>query len=368
MMEPRVRKRFAAAIVVAGSLIVGAFVAEIVVRIVAPQILSLPWPVVNGIRVAEPDARGFLTVRHQFSTAVHMSSQRFRDEREFSPQAQPGRTRIAVIGDSFVFGWGVEARESFPATLEAMLRSRGHDVEVINAGVPGQSFGEKAIWYRDAVARFHPQLVVAELLYDDHDRTNGVRAFELRDGVAVPVVSSVTARREGLRSRWYSLPLYAWLSQHSHAFALLKRAIAVVIGRQMHQQALAAHSKGQVVELPLMEAEVAWLNGEVARSGGRLVIVALPVRELIYGERTAGIIESHVTMSNAIAVLCAREGIPYTDLTPQIREVATHDPRELYYSGSEEHPNARGYRAFAEAFAAFAEERQLAGPALASSK
>ena len=48
---------------------------------------------------------------------------------------------IVTLGDSNTSGFGVGAQEAFPARLEAMLRRRGRAVHVVNAGVPGDTFG-----------------------------------------------------------------------------------------------------------------------------------------------------------------------------------------------------------------------------------
>jgi len=46
---------------------------------------------------------------------------------------------IVALGASNTAGRGVAPQESFPAVLEAILRARGHDVRVINAGVSGDT-------------------------------------------------------------------------------------------------------------------------------------------------------------------------------------------------------------------------------------
>lgn len=44
---------------------------------------------------------------------------------------------IVAIGASNTFGWGVGSQNAYPAQLQALLRKRGIDANVTNAGVPG---------------------------------------------------------------------------------------------------------------------------------------------------------------------------------------------------------------------------------------
>ncbi len=52
-----------------------------------------------------------------------------------------GTLTVLVIGDSLSAGYGLGPSEAFPARLEAALRSKGHDVQIINAGVSGDTAG-----------------------------------------------------------------------------------------------------------------------------------------------------------------------------------------------------------------------------------
>lgn len=47
--------------------------------------------------------------------------------------------RIVALGDSLTAGYGLTARESFPARLAAALKAKGHAVEIENAGVSGDT-------------------------------------------------------------------------------------------------------------------------------------------------------------------------------------------------------------------------------------
>lgn len=53
--------------------------------------------------------------------------------------ARAETVRLVAFGDSLVAGYGLSDTEAFPNQLEAALRARGHDVEVINAGVSGDT-------------------------------------------------------------------------------------------------------------------------------------------------------------------------------------------------------------------------------------
>jgi acyl-CoA thioesterase-1 len=47
--------------------------------------------------------------------------------------------RIVVLGDSLAAGYQLKTTDSFPAQLERALKAKGHAVEVINAGVSGDT-------------------------------------------------------------------------------------------------------------------------------------------------------------------------------------------------------------------------------------
>jgi acyl-CoA thioesterase-1 len=54
-------------------------------------------------------------------------------------EAKTAETVIVALGDSLTAGYGLAQDASFPAALERALKSRGHDVKVVNAGVSGDT-------------------------------------------------------------------------------------------------------------------------------------------------------------------------------------------------------------------------------------
>ena len=53
----------------------------------------------------------------------------------------PGRPpiRLVALGDSLTAGYGLPATAAFPVVLERALKARGHNVEIVNAGVSGDT-------------------------------------------------------------------------------------------------------------------------------------------------------------------------------------------------------------------------------------
>jgi acyl-CoA thioesterase I len=59
----------------------------------------------------------------------------------FVGRASAQEGTIVALGDSNTSGFGVGQQQAFPARLESMLHKRGQAVHVVNAGVPGDTFG-----------------------------------------------------------------------------------------------------------------------------------------------------------------------------------------------------------------------------------
>lgn len=84
-----------------------------------------------------PGYRG--TLRVDVDTTVAIDALGMRD-REFAPKAA-GEQRLLVLGDSMVWGCGVDAEQALPARLQHELAARGDAWTVGNGGVPG--YGSK---------------------------------------------------------------------------------------------------------------------------------------------------------------------------------------------------------------------------------
>lgn len=100
--------------------------------------------------------------RLEFDTEVRINEDGFRGPRIPESRVE-GRYRILVLGDSYVFGHGVEQEETFCSLLATMLPG----TEVLNFGVVGYSTDQELLLLRDRGLRYHPDLVVLCLYRND---------------------------------------------------------------------------------------------------------------------------------------------------------------------------------------------------------
>jgi len=86
---------------------------------------------------------------------------------EIARTPPPGRTRILALGDSMTFGFYLEESHTWPARLEALLRSEGRDVEVVNAGVGGWTISSETLFLEQRALALAPAHVVVAFCAND---------------------------------------------------------------------------------------------------------------------------------------------------------------------------------------------------------
>jgi len=76
-----------------------------------------------------------------------------------------GKPVLAVVGDSYASGYGVEDDETNPAVLQASFPS----YDVLNTGVNGYNIEQETLLYKARIAPLHPKLVIVEFVWNDMD-------------------------------------------------------------------------------------------------------------------------------------------------------------------------------------------------------
>ena len=84
------------------------------------------------------------------------------------PAKAADATRIVVLGDSLVAGYGLQSGEDYPSKLQSALIAKGHNVKIDNAGVSGDtSAGGLSRLDWSIAGTPAPSLVIVELGAND---------------------------------------------------------------------------------------------------------------------------------------------------------------------------------------------------------
>jgi lysophospholipase L1-like esterase len=197
----------------AGGVVLALVLAESVVRVVAPQPALLQSPhtytrdTALGYRLS-PGHVGFLGNRVEYMTRVQVNPGGWRGP---PPTDAPAyHSRVLFVGDSFVFGQGVEEHDAVPARLQARMAEVGDTVDMINAGVPGYGTSQAVAWLeRYGVPRAPDVVILGAFLgndIQDNARDPGTR-WQIKGHAG-----------EG-DARWFR-PATDWLYAHSDLYRL----------------------------------------------------------------------------------------------------------------------------------------------------
>jgi hypothetical protein len=257
-----------------------------------------------------------------------------------------GVTRVAVLGDSFVFGSDVKQ----DATLTRQLATRlGPAFEVVNLGVPGYGTDQALLTLRRWGPRLAPDIVLVEFFWNDVMENASAKIYDmekprfllLSDGslaLVPPGASaghSVLARLDGL------------LESRSHLWSLARRAF----GRPGEVE---TEARPVMIDLSLTDAPAS-RNGEFALTGALLGAIAKEARSLgakpllftvpprfladeSVKERVLGIYGLNKGSLAAdgffrVKAACAESHLPVIDLLPAFHEATLSGDRLFATSG-----------------------------------
>ena len=259
--------------------------------------------------------------RGQYDVGIRIDGQGYRSP-EFSPDAKRP-VRILAVGDSFTFGWGVEAEEAYPQRLERLLAAQfGADVEVINAGfAAGYSPDTYYLFLKKRGMLLNPDLIVVGFFVgNDIDH---VRAFENEwtevDGEGLPlrIINVDSNVDEG------------WLVSRRRP---LRYEIPVL--RDLHLFQLAADATQRIAGAPTSASE---------RSAGDIPFVF----RAAYEERTRRLVERVQRLFHAMKRIADERGVPLCVLLIPDRAQLVAD-ESVRTSGADWEKPQRLFRAFFE--------------------
>jgi len=321
----------------------GLGLAELAVRALAPP-LAEP----NMVQIHRPSAEfdwelvpgsGGVGV---LGETIRINAAGFRDVDR--PLAKPpGTFRIAVIGDSFTFGMGVELSETFHQALAARLAAEYPQVEVLGFGVAGYQLWQHLELLRRRVLDYDPDVVVLALFLDDIEKTrapHGDPAWQPHNPFAelLPAVQSP--------SRLWTLlgNLYRLLEVRYR----YRRGVDYLQGIEERKRSVDGfYRQVQAGTLPApVYRDYARTLGEfvaaVRGHGARCLLAYIPdASQLHEPER------QHINAF--IGQLAAEFRVNLVDFTPLFE--AVDDPRNLYLFPLDAHTSTAGHALMARALA-----------------
>lgn len=196
--------------------VIGLLLAELAVRIFAPQTL------ISDVIAGDPDvnyrlrpnARGRMT-SPEYAADIRINSLGFRGP-EIPLVKKPGVVRVLFLGDSFTFGHGLGENDTFPfAVGERLEREYPGKFEVVNGGVYGYSTADELNLFAKYGVALKPDIVVT--LFMMNDFADNPTAYKLgNDGSLMK--QEVSSDFNNSRRITRFIPGADWLRAHSHLF------------------------------------------------------------------------------------------------------------------------------------------------------
>lgn len=248
---------------------------------------------------------------------VVINSLGFR-EREVGPKV-PGRYRIAIVGDSFTWGQGVQVRDRFSDLLEGFLGAR---YEVLNFGHPGNNLPEH-LNALDLVLTLHPDFVLLQLYINDFETANMQRPK------THPLLPSDLDSRLGRSSLLYQLLLGRW-TQLQEATGL-SESYPGYLARYLRDPHLPDAQEGSGMLRQFLD--------RAAAAGVSSGVVFFPAPDAM-GSKPSDYPFGY--LHDRARAICGEAHVPYLDLFAAFSTF--QPPQRMWVSPFDAHPNEKANR------------------------
>ena len=99
--------------------------------------------------------------------SLRTNAQGLRGSRDYALEKPAGTFRIAGLGDSVMFGWGVGEGEPYLQIVERELAARGRPADALSFAVPGYNTSLEVASFEHRALPFSPDLVVLHFIGND---------------------------------------------------------------------------------------------------------------------------------------------------------------------------------------------------------
>ena len=283
--------------------------------------------------------------RPEFDVVIETGPDGFRRPALDPMELDPGAPRVAFLGDSFTWGWGVEQGEVFTDHLRLLA---GGSLDVRNCGVNAFGTGQQLLLLErlSDTTQIDQAVVVffGNDLKDNTDPKGGKRPWFRLEGD--DLVRENQPVRRGVAGAWREL----W--RRSPALSMLRfqaNEVAAALEAAVEEPEAEPARTEQTVREERWRVQIAILTelrAFCAQRGIRLRVLGVPGRAEV--EPSEG--DDRASQTSPVARLgevSERLGIEYLDLTAPLRARAGEAEGALYYP-QDGHWTEDGHRAVAE--------------------
>lgn len=357
---PRLRALLPNALLLLGSLALTLGAAELAVRLLVDPSQQQPLTVTD----VDPASRrlSFLpnhAQHHQTSEfSFGATYNRFgRRDREWPPEVVADPASVILVGDSFVYGVGVDEPGTIASLLEARAAREGAPREVMNFGMPGGGPPGYALLVEQALAAGFGAGTVVAAVFTGNDFYPNVLTYH---DEAVSAPPAAPAGRGRPHSRLVDfLRLRISQSARMVGFAL---TVGRWLGISLYDGAgTYVYLRQRTPEQEALFQDILSHIGRMKRAcdaaGRHLLVVVFPNRiQVENGDELTNAVFDAERPGRDVLAYCREQGIPCLDLLPEMARLHRETGEALFYP-IDRHFNERGYRAAAEAIYAFLREQ-----------
>ena len=291
-------------------------IAEVVVRVVAPQNLSMAWMtygphglVLNRADVEAVHQLGERKVVYRINT-LHMRGGAVRED----------GSKVLIIGDSFSFGWLVDEMDSIAGLLQKDAdRDLGLGrVQFLNAGTGGWGTDSYLAYIETFGTAIAPDAVL--ILVNAHDLPRSLQngLYTLKgDGSMDIMVHDKSSWRTTIISVLRGIPGYQWMLGHSHLVQFVRTEIIAFLtpsGADDAEGRAEPSDPVAVMELRAAERDLGWALFHKLKQWGDGRGIPILAAALYWPGWD----------SDREAEIMSATGIPFLDLNTQLRPVISH--------------------------------------------
>jgi lysophospholipase L1-like esterase len=273
----------------------------------------------------------------EFNYELRTNSLGLRDI-EHSVEKPSDHFRIITIGDSYTEGQGADYESSYPKILEKILNSKTQIMtfEIINGGVAGSDpfYGFKLL--QDKLLKFKPDLVTLDINNTDITDTivrGGMERFLLDGNV-----------------QYVEAPTDEWLFSRSHLYRGITMAL---LGYNWLGLSRSERKRKKIEAIMKLESALTDYQNLASREEFKFLVIIHPTGSELRKKR-------YNIDAERLKAYMKNSSIPFVDIMGYLSQYAhSNEEIEALFWAKDRHPNADGYRKFAEGIEAYLHESHL---------